>query len=99
MVFFFPATSLCFAERQIYTQDTLAVVLQTLVEVYPLPTLLMRTVMQALTIYPRLLGFTITLLQRLIQKQVSSSQIQFDRHFFNFINERRRCRGWTFALG
>ncbi|KAK6625071.1 hypothetical protein RUM43_005362 [Polyplax serrata] len=64
------ATSLCFAERQVYTQETLAVVLQQLMEINPLPTLLMRTVIQSLTIYPRLIGFVMNILQRLILKQV-----------------------------
>ncbi|KAL0272117.1 UNVERIFIED_CONTAM: hypothetical protein PYX00_005209 [Menopon gallinae] len=64
------ATSLCFSERQVYTQETLAVVLQQLMEIHPLPTLLMRTVIQSLTLYPRLIGFVMNILQRLILKQV-----------------------------
>ena len=66
------ATSLCFAERQVYTQETLAVVLQQLMEINPLPTLLMRTVIQSLTLYPRLIGFVMNILQRLILKQVKT---------------------------
>ena len=64
------ATSLCFAEKNIYTQEVLAVVIQLLVEESPLPTLLMRTVMQTLSLYPRLVGFVMNVLQRLILKQV-----------------------------
>ncbi|XP_034943340.1 symplekin [Chelonus insularis] len=64
------ATSLCFAEKQVYTQETLAVVMQHLMEMNPLPTLLMRTVIQSLTLYPRLSGFVMNILQRLILKQV-----------------------------
>ena len=64
-------TSLCFAEKSVYTQDVLALVLQQLMEQTPLPTLLMRTVIQSLTLYPRLLGFVMNILQRLITKQVS----------------------------
>ncbi|KAK7863953.1 hypothetical protein R5R35_012454 [Gryllus longicercus] len=64
------ATSLCFAERQAYTQEVLAVVMQHLMELNPLPTLLMRTVIQALSFYPRLIGFVMNILQRLILKQV-----------------------------
>ena len=43
---FFPhsASSLCFAEKTIYTQEVLAVVLHQLMEMNPLPTLFMRTV-------------------------------------------------------
>lgn len=64
------ATALCFAERSVYTQDVLAMVLQQLMEQNPLPTLLMRSVIQSLTLYPRLLGFVMNILQRLISKQV-----------------------------
>ncbi|KAL1131946.1 hypothetical protein AAG570_011557, partial [Ranatra chinensis] len=64
------ATSLCFADKQAYTQEVLAVVMQHLMEVTPLPTLLMRTVIQALSLYPRLIGFVMNILQRLILKQV-----------------------------
>lgn len=64
------ATSLCFAEKHIYTQEVLAVVMQQLMEQSPLPTLLMRTVIQSLSLYPRLLGFVMNILQRLITKQV-----------------------------
>ncbi|XP_046607830.1 symplekin [Neodiprion virginianus] len=64
------ATSLCFAEKQVYTQETVAVVMQHLMEMTPLPTLLMRTVIQSLALYPRLSGFVMNILQRLILKQV-----------------------------
>ncbi|EZA61337.1 Symplekin [Ooceraea biroi] len=64
------ATSLCFNEKQVYTQETVAVVMQHLMEMTPLPTLLMRTVIQSLSLYPRLSGFVMNILQRLILKQV-----------------------------
>ncbi|XP_037730047.1 symplekin [Drosophila subpulchrella] len=64
------ATSLCLAERDLYTQEVLMAVLQQLVEVVPLPTLMMRTTIQSLTLYPRLANFVMNLLQRLIMKQV-----------------------------
>ncbi|KAH8340552.1 hypothetical protein KR059_000963 [Drosophila kikkawai] len=64
------ATSLCLAERELYTQEVLMAVLQQLVEVIPLPTLMMRTTIQSLTLYPRLANFVRNLLQRLIMKQV-----------------------------
>lgn len=64
------ATSLCFSEKQAYSQEVLAVVLQHLMEMTPLPTLLMRTVIQSLSLYPRLIGFVMNILQRLILKQV-----------------------------
>lgn len=64
------ATNLCFAERNVYTSEVLAVVMQQLMEQNPLPMLLMRTVIQALTMYPRLGGFVMNILSRLIMKQV-----------------------------
>uniref|UniRef100_A0ACB8FSI9 Uncharacterized protein n=1 Tax=Sphaerodactylus townsendi TaxID=933632 RepID=A0ACB8FSI9_9SAUR len=64
------ATNLCFAERNVYTSEVLAVVMQQLMEQNPLPMLLMRTVIQSLTMYPRLGGFVMNILSRLILKQV-----------------------------
>uniref|UniRef100_A0A8C6Y859 Symplekin n=1 Tax=Naja naja TaxID=35670 RepID=A0A8C6Y859_NAJNA len=46
------ATNLCFAEHNVYTSEVLAVVMQQLMEQNPLPMLLMRTVIQSLTMYP-----------------------------------------------
>ncbi|KAF7997379.1 hypothetical protein HCN44_005656 [Aphidius gifuensis] len=64
------ATSLCFAEKQVYTHEVLGVVINNLMEMNPLPTLLMRTVIQSLTLYPKIIGFVMNILQRLILKQV-----------------------------
>ncbi|XP_071079022.1 symplekin-like isoform X1 [Haliotis cracherodii] len=64
------AANLCFSEKMIYTQEVLAIVMQQLMEQTPLPTLLMRTVLQSLSMYPRLIGFVMNILQRLIIKQV-----------------------------
>lgn len=64
------ATSMCLQEKQVYTQEVMAVVLQQLMEQTPIPTLLMRTVIQSLGSYPRLSGFVMNILQRLILKQV-----------------------------
>lgn len=64
------ATGLCFGERNIYTAEVLAFVLQQLMEQPSLPTLFMRTVIQTLTHYPKLLGFIMNVLQRLISRQV-----------------------------
>lgn len=44
----------------------------------PLPTLLMRTVIQSLTQFPRLAGFITNLLQRLILKQVWKHKLIWD---------------------
>lgn len=67
------AANLCFSERNIYTQEVLAIVMQQLMDQDPLPTLLMRTVIQSLSMYPRLIGFVLNILQRLIVKKVTSS--------------------------
>lgn len=65
------ATNLCFEEKHIYTAEVLAVVMQMLAEQTTLPTLLMRTVIQTLSHYPRLIGFVMNnILQKLILKQV-----------------------------
>ncbi|XP_061774489.1 symplekin isoform X2 [Nerophis ophidion] len=64
------ATNLCFGEKNVYTSEVLAVVMQQLMEQSPLPILLMRTVIQSLTMYPRLCGFVMNILSRLILKQV-----------------------------
>lgn len=55
-----------------YTSEVLAVVMQQLMEQSPLPMLLMRTVIQSLTMYPRLGGFVMNILSRLIMKQVTN---------------------------
>ncbi|OTF72244.1 hypothetical protein BLA29_010750 [Euroglyphus maynei] len=65
------ATQLCFEEKSLFTESVLAIVMQMLCEQNPLPTLLMRTVIQTLGHYPKLIGFVMTnILQRLILKQV-----------------------------
>lgn len=46
---------------------------QQLSEIWPLPTLFMRTVIQSLSLHPRLSGFVINMLQRLVLKQVHSN--------------------------
>jgi len=51
----------------------LAVVMQQLMDMSPLPTLLMRTVIQSLAMYPKLIGFVMNIMQRLIIKQASAT--------------------------
>lgn len=72
------ATTLCLTEKETFTHEVLAVVLQQLVEIAPLPTLLMRTVIQSLTLYPRLGGFVTNILQRLILKQVWKQKVVWE---------------------
>lgn len=76
--FIMQATTLCLAEKDTFTHEVLAVVLQQLVEIQPLPTLLMRTVIQSLSLYPRLGGFVAGLLQRLILKQVWKQKVVWE---------------------
>lgn len=52
--------------------------MQQLAEMTPLPILLMRTVIQSHTLYPRLSGFITNLLHRLIVKQVWKSKLIWD---------------------
>lgn len=47
-------------------------------DVNPLPTLLMRTVIQSLTTFPRLISFIMNILQRLIQKKVWHQKTQWE---------------------
>ncbi|KAF5307789.1 hypothetical protein FQR65_LT06661 [Abscondita terminalis] len=72
------ATSMCLNEKQVFTQEVLAVVLQQLMDQTPLPTLLMRTVIQALSSHPRLSGFVMNILQRLILKQVWKQKVVWE---------------------
>ncbi|XP_061142182.1 symplekin isoform X1 [Syngnathus typhle] len=69
------ATNLCFGEKNVYTSEVLAVVMQQLMEQSPLPILLMRTVIQSLSMYPRLCGFVMNILSRLIVKQVRFARV------------------------
>ena len=64
------ATGLCLAEKDMYPQDTMVYVLKTLIETEPLPFLLMRTILQTLTMYPQTRSFIMNILQRLISKEV-----------------------------
>ena len=64
------ATALCFGEKQIYTQETLATVMQQLIDVTPIPTLYMRTIIQSVTMYPKLTQFVLIMMQRLIGKEI-----------------------------
>lgn len=88
------ATSICFMERTVYTQEVLAVVMQQLMDQNPLPTLLMRTVLQSLSLYPRLSGFVMNILQRLIVKQVWKQKKVWE----GFIKCCQRTKPQSFAV-
>uniref|UniRef100_A0A336LMS5 CSON005637 protein n=1 Tax=Culicoides sonorensis TaxID=179676 RepID=A0A336LMS5_CULSO len=72
--FIVKAASLCLSESEYYSHEVLAVVLKQLSEISPLPTLFMRTVIQSLSLHPRLSGFIINMLQRLVLKQIWKQQ-------------------------
>ncbi|XP_057983982.1 uncharacterized protein LOC131168510 isoform X2 [Malania oleifera] len=64
------ACNACFEQRQIFTQQVLAKVLNQLVEQIPLPLLFMRTVLQAIVAFPALVDFIMEILSRLVSKQI-----------------------------
>ncbi|KAJ8979540.1 hypothetical protein NQ317_017688 [Molorchus minor] len=88
------ATSMCLQEKHVYTQEVLAVVMQQLMDQTPLPTLLMRTVIQALSSYPRLSGFVMNILQRLISKKVWKQKVVWE----GFIKCCQRTKPQSFAV-
>ncbi|GLT37611.1 hypothetical protein SLA2020_119170 [Shorea laevis] len=64
------ACNACFEQREIFTQQVLAKVLNQLVEQIPLPLLFMRTVLQAIGAFPALVEFIMEILSRLVSKQI-----------------------------
>lgn len=64
------ACSTCFEQRNVFTQQVLAKVLNQLVEQTPLPLLFMRTVIQAIGAFPALVDFVMEILSRLVNKQI-----------------------------
>ncbi|CAL8106018.1 unnamed protein product [Calicophoron daubneyi] len=72
------ACRVCFAERRLLTQERLSAAIGQMLEQPVLPTLFMRTVMQALALHPRLAGYVINVLVRLIRKQVWKSDKLWD---------------------
>lgn len=64
------ACNACFEQRQIFTQQVIAKVLNQLVEQIPLPLLFMRTVLQAIGAFPALVDFVMEILSRLVNKQI-----------------------------
>ncbi|XP_057858531.2 uncharacterized protein LOC131067516 isoform X2 [Cryptomeria japonica] len=64
------ACSACFEQRDVFTQQVLAKVLNQLVEQTPIPLLFMRTVIQAIGAFPSLVDFIMEILSRLVSKQI-----------------------------
>eukprot|EP01114_Cavostelium_apophysatum_P016347 TRINITY_DN4626_c0_g1_i1.p1 TRINITY_DN4626_c0_g1~~TRINITY_DN4626_c0_g1_i1.p1 ORF type:complete len:1070 (+),score=251.71 TRINITY_DN4626_c0_g1_i1:69-3278(+) len=63
-------TQFCLDQRTIFKQEVLAIVIQQLVDMQPIPPLFMRTVMQTVSRYPKLMNFIMNILSRLLLKQV-----------------------------
>ncbi|XP_063828995.1 symplekin [Ostrinia nubilalis] len=72
------ATALCFGEKQTYTQDVLSAVLQRLAEENEIPVLMMRSVLQALTLYPALAPLVLNILQLLVEKEVWLNKVAWE---------------------
>ncbi|KAM3958748.1 symplekin scaffold protein [Aphomia sociella] len=72
------ATALCFAEKQIYTQDVVAEVLQRLSSEVEIPVLFMRSVLQAMTLYPQLEPLVLNVLQLLVEKEVWTNKVAWE---------------------
>ncbi|KAJ1699001.1 hypothetical protein LUZ63_007513 [Rhynchospora breviuscula] len=64
------ACSACFELKTIFTQQVFAKALNQLVEQIPLPLLFMRTVIQAIGVFPSLVDFIMEIMLRLVNKQI-----------------------------
>ncbi|KAM0023971.1 putative armadillo-like helical, symplekin, symplekin/Pta1 [Helianthus debilis subsp. tardiflorus] len=64
------ACSACFEQRTVFTQQVLAKALNQMVDQTPLPLLFMRTVIQAIDAFPKLVDFVMEILSKLVNKQV-----------------------------
>ncbi|RDD44839.1 Symplekin [Trichoplax sp. H2] len=68
------AIGFCLSEKSTFTQEVLAGVLQQMLERTTIPILFMRTVIQTLQSYPKLISFVMNVLSRLITKQITTPQ-------------------------
>ncbi|KAJ2951468.1 hypothetical protein O0L34_g13620 [Tuta absoluta] len=72
------ATALCFAEKHIYTQDVVSAALQRLSGEPEIPVLLMRSVLQALTLYPSTSTLALNILELLIEREVWQHKVAWE---------------------
>ncbi|XP_068627947.1 symplekin [Battus philenor] len=72
------ATAICFAEKNTYTQDVLSAVLQRLAEENEIPVLMMRSVLQALTLHSGLAPLAMDILRLLIDKEVWTHKVAWE---------------------
>ncbi|KAI9329560.1 Symplekin tight junction protein C terminal-domain-containing protein [Obelidium mucronatum] len=63
-------TKLCIKHPEVFKQESLAIVIQQLVDQQRIPTLFMRTVLESVKLYPNLATFINGILTRLISKRV-----------------------------
>jgi hypothetical protein len=64
------AIQMCFEDRDMFKQEVLAMVLQQLIDLTPVPRLFMRTLMSSVTAWPGLNSFVMGILSRLVAKHV-----------------------------
>eukprot|EP01102_Stenamoeba_stenopodia_P014533 TRINITY_DN4833_c0_g3_i1.p1 TRINITY_DN4833_c0_g3~~TRINITY_DN4833_c0_g3_i1.p1 ORF type:complete len:617 (-),score=148.00 TRINITY_DN4833_c0_g3_i1:4-1632(-) len=69
------AIQMCLEHKALYNDHVLAVVIQQLFDGAQLPSLFLRTVIQAITLYPKLVTFSLNILTGLIQKQIWNDKV------------------------
>ena len=90
------AITILFNEKKIFTQEVLANALKKLMEQQNIPFLFMWTVIKALTNYPLMKGFVISILQQLIPKQPWKNE-QIWKGFIK-ISEKTMPQSYTVML-
>jgi len=69
------AIKACFEAKALFKQEIIAGAMQKLVERNPIPPLYLRTTIQALKYYPKLQAFVLSVLSRLIEKEIWKSPL------------------------
>ncbi|CAK9300056.1 unnamed protein product [Gordionus sp. m RMFG-2023] len=64
------AINICFANKRLFTPEVISIAIESLVEVNPLPILFMRSVIQSIVQYPKLIGFIVKILYNLVEKEI-----------------------------
>jgi len=91
------ACNILLARKDLYTQEILAGVIQQLSDQPTIPALLMRTMLQALNTYPKLLGFLMNVMDRLVVKQIWRQSAKVWEGFVK-ICERTMPQSYTILL-
>ena len=71
------AISMCLGMREYFTSEVLAASLSQLITRIPLPQLFMRTVLQSLSVAPKLRSFIVSILDQLTSKQIWTNTMQW----------------------